>query len=600
MRIKIIYYKSKYVIEPYDENIESCLKKFCGTIKVDRQNLSFFHKGSKIDTKKNSKEYNSKLMILSAYNLKPINHDKIFDYILCPGCNNLAKITFENNEINMVCNKNHIYNEMPFKEFLKKNDEFNKPENCDICGNNENLYGTPLDLCSCGKKICPLCLLIHEPSHSSINFNEKYSCCLLHKFPFVSYCLECNKNLCEQCEYEHRNHKIEYQKKYLLKIPDIDLVINNAKYIKNLCKKVKGEIERNQLIFNKVINYYKKNIEGYSLLNDKVIKLVNNIQNYETMENIFNINEYNNTFKSEMESYYITLTNSSNTLSSKFKIFSEFYDKKKDNLTIYYRNNKKENSIAMFNEGFANNANNKKYTLKIRDEKIYIEKLYILNKKYDESDISKIRVKLVLDKKVDFTKMFFKTSELIEFDEDEFTNFGTPERIVSMFEGCENLKILPDLSLLNVSKIKKFDNIFFGCTSLKSLPDISYWQTIGAESMKAMFSKCKSLLYLPDISKWDTSKVNFMDEMFSGCESLISLPNISVWNTSSLKGLNEMFFGCKSLTSFPELSAWNTSSINDMGQIFNEWNDFITPEIKLLSKIENNSFLKSITLEQVI
>ena len=66
MRIKIIYYKSKYVIEPYDENIERCIKKFCDIIKVDRQNLSFYYKGSKIDTKKNSKEFKSKLMILSA------------------------------------------------------------------------------------------------------------------------------------------------------------------------------------------------------------------------------------------------------------------------------------------------------------------------------------------------------------------------------------------------------------------------------------------------------------------------------------------------------------------------------------------------------
>ena len=601
MRIKIIYYKSKYVIEPYDENIERCIKKFCDIIKVDRQNLSFYYKGSKIDTKKNSKEFKSKLMILSAYNLKPVNHDKNFDYILCPGCNNLATINFENDEINMICNKNHIYNEMPFKEFLKKDEEFNKLENCDICGNNESLYGEPLDLCSCGKKICPLCLLIHDPTHNSINFKDKYSSCVLHKLPFIIFCFKCNKNICEQCEYEHRDHKLEYQKKYILKIPDIKIAINNAKYMKSLCKKVKGEIERNQLIINKVINYYKKNIEGYSLLNDYIIKMAKNIQNYETVKNIFSINEYNKAYKILLEKNYSVLIN--NSLSDRFKIFSDFYESKKYNLTIYYRNNKndnKSNSITLFNEGFATNSNNKKLTLKIREEKINIEKSYILNKKLDEADISKIRVRLVLDKKVDFTKMFFKNTELIEFDEDEFTNFGSPERIVSMFDGCENLKVLPDLSLMNVSKIKKFDNIFLGCSSLKSLPDISYWQTIEAESMKAMFSKCKSLLYIPDISKWDTSKVNFMDEMFSGCELLISLPNISVWNTSNLKGLNEMLFGCKSLTSFPELSSWNTSSINDMGQIFNECNDFITPEVKLLSKIENDSFLKSITIDQVI
>ena len=37
-----------------------------------------------------------------------------------------------------------------------------------------------------------------------------------------------------------------------------------------------------------------------------------------------------------------------------------------------------------------------------------------------------------------------------------------------------------------------------------------------------------------------------------------------------------------------------------MAQIFNECNDVIIPEIKLLSKVEDDSFLKSITFDQLL
>ena len=626
MKIKIVYYKSKYIIEPYEENIEKCLRKFCNEIKIDINNLSFLYKGKKIDMKKNPNEFKVKLLIIFAYNLKPINHEKNSVYILCPGCNNLATINkFENEEANILCSKKHIYKDIPLKDFLKKNEEFSKLENCDICGNNENLYGTPLNICSCGKKICHLCLLTHDPTHSSIKFYDKYNSCVIHGLPYVSFCFVCDKNICEKCENDHKDHKIEILKKYIQKVQN-KKIIQNAYEIKKLCQKVKAETERFQLIINKVINYYKKNIEGYITLNDNLIYMVNNIGNYQSYQNINNINEFNKSSKTNLEKIYKTLSNGQ--FAEKLKIFNEFYEYKKNILTIYYKNKfyKKESYKNENNKNDNNNNKNesnksennknknesnkidsivlfnslKNFNLKIRDEIVLNEKTYIINKKYDESNLPKIRVKLVLEKQEDFCSMFLNCSELLEFDEDEFTNFGTPKKIYSMFDNCENLKNLPDLSFMNVTEVQNFDNIFRACGSLKSLPDISYWQTGNADTMNGIFSGCKSLLYLPDISKWNMSNVGYMDSMFSECESLKSLPNISIWDTSKLQSLTKMFLGCKSLTSFPELTAWNTSSITDMAQVFNEYNDFISPEIKILTKIEDDSFLKSITFKQLL
>ena len=56
-----------------------------------------------------------------------------------------------------------------------------------------------------------------------------------------------------------------------------------------------------------------------------------------------------------------------------------------------------------------------------------------------------------------------------------------------------------------------------------------------------MFNWCNSLNSLPDISKWDTSNVEDMSDMFNGCYSLNSLPDISKWNTSNVYDMWSMF-----------------------------------------------------------
>ena len=66
-----------------------------------------------------------------------------------------------------------------------------------------------------------------------------------------------------------------------------------------------------------------------------------------------------------------------------------------------------------------------------------------------------------------------------------------------------------------------------------------------------MFNSCELLTSLPDISKWNTQNVTDMKHMFICCESLISLPNISKWNTQNVNDMSQMFADCKSLTSLP-------------------------------------------------
>ena len=70
--------------------------------------------------------------------------------------------------------------------------------------------------------------------------------------------------------------------------------------------------------------------------------------------------------------------------------------------------------------------------------------------------------------------------------------------------------------------------------------------------MSAMFNECNSLISLPDISKWNISNVKDMGSMFSGCNSLISLPDISKWETSNIENMSSMFYNLPNCIKIPK------------------------------------------------
>ena len=79
--------------------------------------------------------------------------------------------------------------------------------------------------------------------------------------------------------------------------------------------------------------------------------------------------------------------------------------------------------------------------------------------------------------------------------------------------------LLPDINLIDTTKINNMRYMFYKCSTLSSLPDISNWNTSNVLNMSYMFFYCSSLSKLPDISKWNTDKVTDMNNMFEGCKS---------------------------------------------------------------------------------
>ena len=137
-----------------------------------------------------------------------------------------------------------------------------------------------------------------------------------------------------------------------------------------------------------------------------------------------------------------------------------------------------------------------------------------------------------------------------------------------MFQECQNLLSISDISNLDFSKVTDVSGMFMICESLTSLPDLSKWNTENLTDAASIFLDCQSLSSLPDISKWNMSKVTNFSSMFAMCTSLISLPDISQWDTRNAKSMNAVFFGCVRLRSIPDISKWNTSNVNNIGFLF--------------------------------
>ena len=59
--------------------------------------------------------------------------------------------------------------------------------------------------------------------------------------------------------------------------------------------------------------------------------------------------------------------------------------------------------------------------------------------------------------------------------------------------------------------------------------------------MSYIFDNCNDLISLPDISEWNTSNIKDMSYMFSNCTSLNSFDGISKWNTKNNINMAYMF-----------------------------------------------------------
>ena len=186
--------------------------------------------------------------------------------IICPECKENARIFIHDYKFSIHgCKNGHHINDMLINNFTKT--QYNNII-CQYCNkinenNNDNIY-----LClKCNHNICESCKSTHDKTHNIINYEEKSFICDLHFEPYNSYCSSCQKDLCLNCVFEHKNHEI---------ISYVEMISNIS--IKNEREKFFEKKEHIKKDINKIIN--------------KLINMINSIDNcFNICEQAININK---------------------------------------------------------------------------------------------------------------------------------------------------------------------------------------------------------------------------------------------------------------------------------------------------------------------
>ena len=629
----IIYLENKEIKIEEDilnKSLSKIIKNSCINEKIDFNDYLFFNINDVLninndslslkDIIKEKDEFNTFKIISFPKNKKLIDNENIFHStekpddirsIICPKCQQYIIMEINDYKIFLSkCKNGHEFNNIYLKNFYSTqkyekvksmcNEEKSK-EDKKINEIKEEDVAPPTPLSS--KDIEK-----NEIKESNDN-DEKYyynTKCKKHKMQqFSSYCLNCKKNLCSECEM---NHNIFRKNEELHKIIHFyELLSNNDEYVEKLRNNLekfrhkldllKIELSKLSNIINSVINNYEIN---YNIYYDLISNYLIEERNYHILKNIKNIkfseifNDLDDIIK---EGHFY----------KKFEKTFEVYNKMscKNEITLKYFPDT-EKKIRLLGQTFLNN-NRTKCKFIINNNIYQLFDLLKISKdleKYISSNNGIFEVKLCINKGEYLTNMSHMfhdcstllflpdISELNTFHVTDMSylfygcnllenipniskwNISNVENLGFMFFNCSNLISLPDISNWDISNVKDLSHLFSNCASLEKLPNnLSMWNTKNVENLSYLFYYCVSIKELPDISKWDISKVNNISYMFSCCKSLTKLPDISVWNTEKVNNIEYLFYGCKSLNSIPDISKWNTKNVTNMGFAFDELNN---------------------------
>ena len=555
----LFIYKNKEFKMNIEKNtsLYNSFRKFLSFINENENNIIFLYKGKKLSIQFESflNKLNNTQLKISVFNIKNNkNNNDESKYITCPNCNNLSYLNINNDNIFLdKCINNHKFDYIQIHEFIRNQEKIK----CDICQNNKCLYNHNFYKCSCGKNICKLCLENHNfENHNFIEYSKRFQTCNKHEKEFISFCKDCKQNLCEECENEHYKHKIILYKILINKIK-INEMKNTLKFNKERINEFKEQFDILNEIYYKFILYLKDDLEDYINLINKILVCLDNLNNYETIQNVMNF---------KLEFINININNFlSKNLKSKMIYLIDIFERYINEIDIEYEINKLGNEISLFSSNFVENNKNNSFIM-INNKIIKLTEKYIIN---EGEKIKNLKIKLFMDKKViNISKMFYRCSNLFSLSDTSKWNLYYITDMSYMFFECLNLSSIPNISKWKINNVTNISFMFYMCKHLFSLFDISKWITNNVTNMRYLFYECTSLLSLPDISKWNTNKVTDMSYMFYKCSNLNKLPDISSWNTNNVTNISRMFSFCSKLNNLPDISKWNTSNITNMSQTF--------------------------------
>lgn len=318
-----------------NEYLKEIIQKFLIKINKDFNSVYFLYDGKKIQEnipiqKLDNKDTEIRILAYDLFpsggkNNKKVNYSK---EIVCPKCEENCIINFNYYKITLnKCINRHnsefmLLNEFYEYQILKESKMF-----CDKCKKSrKDIFDNKLYKCSiCSINLCPICQIKHkEKNHLIIDYDLKNYFCNIHGEKYISYCKECNKNLCNLCTHND-SHILKYYREILLDKKDLD---NTIVELKTKIINVRKEIDN---IVNK-LNNVRDNLSIYFNVFHNIIKNYNiKFKNYELLKNLNNINNQNKIIIKDINQII-----NEDKIEKKIKYLFDIYEKmiKKDYINI--------------------------------------------------------------------------------------------------------------------------------------------------------------------------------------------------------------------------------------------------------------------------
>ena len=363
------------------------------------------------------------------------------------------------------------------------------------------------------------------------------------------------------------------------------IIINNK--IINLCEFY--ECEENEMSKSKLEVLF---VEKYPITNMSYM-----FYDCEDLISIYDINEMNTKNVLDMSYMFynckslLSLTDILKWNMSKDRSINHIYYNFRNQMKIIYKINNQNQKIKLFGTQFV--ENNKKNCLILIGNKIqFLTEFYNIEKNKDSKEL--IVQLYEINNIENMSYIFDNCNDLISLPDISEWNTLNVKDMSYMFSNCTSLSSFNGISNWNTKNTINLAYMFNNLNSLLLLPDISNWDLSNSINISNLFSNCESLESLPDISKWNISKVESLSNLFYNCKSLTNIPDISKWKTTNTKNISNMFYNCKKIKNIPDISVWNTENINDMSYMFHNCNSLLNiPDISKwnISNVNNMSFM---------
>ena len=215
--IKILYKGYETIMQcQQNEKLEEIKERFKIQVNAENKEIIYLYKGEMIKDENLalSQLIDEKNVPILAYEQNDLPNNILVksDYVICPKCKESAILEQEDYKLIIYgCQNRHITKNILINEFNNLQEIDYSKMICQKCkiNNRSNTYNNKFFWCGiCKMCLCPICMSMHDNNHKIINYDDKEYICDIHGEIYNSFCNECKKNICIECEKSHNEHKL--------------------------------------------------------------------------------------------------------------------------------------------------------------------------------------------------------------------------------------------------------------------------------------------------------------------------------------------------------------------------------------------------------